>query len=202
MSREPSIPAVGDAASSGRERSEPAPLGQARFRKIMGHYPTGVTIVTAVGRDGTPVGLTANSVTSVSLDPPLVLVCVSEQSSSLRAILAHGSFAVNILGAGAASTAIRFAEETRNDRFRDIAFAVKGGGGPVLEGAVAWMTCGLYRTFEAGDHVILVGEVNDGDAAGGDPLVFIRGRYEGLSTGGDPFGSRRGDGVPQPSEEP
>lgn len=185
MSREPSMP-----------------LGQARFRKIMGHYPTGVTIVTAIGRDGAPVGLTANSVTSVSLDPPLVLVCVSEKSSSLGAILAHGSFTVNILGAGAASMAVRFAEEKRRDRFRNVAFSVRGGGGPVLEGAVAWMTCGLYRTFEAGDHVILVGEVNDGEAAGGDPLVFIRGRYENLATAGDPYGSRHGHGVPPSSEEP
>lgn len=201
MSRERSIPDIGDGVS-GRERSAPAPLEQARFRGIMGHYPTGVTIVTAVDRDGTPVGLTANSVTSVSLDPPLVLVCVSEQSSSLAAILAHGSFAVNILGAGAASTAVRFAEEKRKDRFQNVAYAVKGGGGPVLEGAVAWMTCGLYRTFEAGDHVILVGEVNDGEAAGGDPLVFIRGRYENLATAGDPFVSRHGEGAAHPSEEP
>ncbi|MDE2804240.1 MAG: flavin reductase family protein [Gemmatimonadota bacterium] len=199
MSREPSIPATGDAVS-GRERSSPAVMEPARFRRIMGHYPTGVTIVTAVDRDGTPVGLTANSVTSVSLDPPLVLVCVSEKSSSLGAILANGAFAVNILGVGAALTAVRFAEGRRKDRFEDVAFAVKEGGGPVLEGAVAWMTCGLYRTFEAGDHVILVGQVNDGEAAGGDPLVFVRGRYENLTTGGDPFGSRHGDGVPQRAE--
>ena len=78
-------------------------LDSTRFRAIMGHYPTGVTVVTAVDRDGTPVGLTANSVTSVSLDPPLVLVCVSEHSASLRAILGSGRFAVNILGGGAAA---------------------------------------------------------------------------------------------------
>ena len=197
MSREPSIPAMGDAVS-GRERSSPAAVGSARFRRIMGHYPTGVTIVTAVGRDGTPVGLTANSVTSVSLDPPLVLVCVSEKSSSLGAILANGAFAVNILGAGAAATAVRFAEGRRTDRFDDVAFTVKEGGGPVLEGAVAWMTCGLYRTFEAGDHVILVGKVNDGEAAGGDPLVFVRGRYEDLTTAGDRPGSGHSDGLLQP----
>ena len=153
-------------------------LGPARFREIMGHYPTGVTVVTASDKDGTPVGLTANSVTSVSLDPPLVLVCVSEQSSSLRAILSSGAFVVNILGAGAAATAVRFAEMDRSDRFDGIPFSVKLGSGPVLDGVVAWLACTLYRTFEAGDHLILVGRVHYGDAAGGEPLRFSRGRYE------------------------
>ena len=200
MSREPSIPAI-DGAASGREDSSPAVVEAARFRRIMGHYPTGVTVVTAVDRDGTPVGLTANSVTSVSLDPPLVLVCVSEKSSSLSAILANGAFAVNILGAGAAATAVRFAEEKRTDRFHDVPFTVREGGGPVLEGAVAWMTCGLYRTFEAGDHVILVGKVNDGEAAGGDPLVFLLGQYEDLTVAADPAGSRHSGPVQESSED-
>ena len=163
------------------------------FREIMGHYPTGVTVVTASDQDGTPVGLTANSVTSVSLDPPLVLVCVSEKSSSLQAILASGGFAVNILGAGAADTAVRFAENTdRSDRFEGVGFSIKEGGGPVLEGVVAWIACGLYRTFEAGDHVILVGRVRDGAAAGGDPLLFFRRRYERLAAPGE--GPHRIDG--------
>ena len=155
-------------------------LDSTRFRAIMGHYPTGVTVVTAVDRDGTPMGLTANSVTSVSLDPPLVLVCVSEQSASLRAILASGTFAVNILGGGAAETAVRFAGMDREDRFDGIAYSMKEGGGPILEGVVAWIACGLYRTFEAGDHLILVGKVLDGAGAGGDPLLFFRSRYESL----------------------
>ena len=194
MSREPSMPARG-------------PLGQERFRQVMGHYPTGVTVVTALGPDGAPVGLTANSVTSVSLDPPLVLVCVSQESASLRAILANGAFAVNILGAGAASTAVRFAEEEHANRFAEVAIADKGGRGPVLDGVVAWVTCDLYRTFEAGDHLILVGEVNDGEAAGGDPLVFFRSRYRDLTIAGDPADAGgpshagEGDAVSRPAEE-
>ncbi len=194
MSREPSMPARG-------------PLGQERFRQVMGHYPTGVTVVTALDPDGAPVGLTANSVTSVSLDPPLVLVCVSQESASLRAILANGAFAVNILGAGAASTAVRFAEEEHANRFADVAIADGGGRGPVLDGVVAWVTCDLYRTFEAGDHLILVGEVNDGEAAGGDPLVFFRSRYRDLTIAGDPSDARgashaRGsDAISRPAEE-
>lgn len=209
MSREPSMPARsarGDRVSA-RKRSARGPLGQEQFRRVMGHYPTGVTIVTALGPDGTPVGLTANSVTSVSLDPPLVLVCVSRESASLRAILAGGAFAVNILGAGAAPMAVRFAEEEHANRFADVAIAEMGGRGLVLDGVVAWVTCDLYRTFEAGDHLILVGEVNDGEAAGGDPLVFFRSRYRDLrivgdsSHAGDPSLTAEGDAVSRPAAE-
>ncbi len=157
-------------------------LDPARFRAIMSHYPTGVTVVTASHRDGTPFGLTANSVTSVSLQPPLVLVCVSEESSSLRAILSSGAFAVNVLGAGSAATARRFADMEAGQRFEGLGYTVRDGGGPILNGAVAWLACSLYRTFEAGDHLILVGRVHEGAADGGDPLLFVRGRYETLES--------------------
>lgn len=157
-------------------------LEPARFRRIMRHYPTGVTVVTALHRDGTPFGLTANSVTSVSLDPPLVLVCVSERSSSLGAILSSGAFAVNVLGAGAASTARRFAEIDTDRRFEGVRYTVGDGGSPILDDVVAWMACSLYRTFEAGDHLILVGHVHTADASGGDPLLFFQGRYESLNS--------------------
>ena len=149
----------------------------ARFRQIIGHYPTGVTVVTALRPDAQPAGLTANSVTSVSLDPPLVLVCVSEHSSSLEAILSSGAFAVNILGAGGAETAARFASEEGHRRFDGVDYSTKEGGGPVLDDVVAWLACELYRTFEAGDHIILVGRVHSGSAEGGEPLLFLRGRY-------------------------
>ncbi len=157
-------------------------LAPARFRRIMRHYPTGVTIVTALHRDGTPFGLTANSVASVSLDPPLLLVCVSEKSSSLRAILSSGAFAVNVLGAGAAAIAVRFAEVDADRRFSGVRYTVDGGGSPIIEGVVAWMACSLYRSFEAGDHLILVGHVHEAAADGGDPLLFFRGRYRSLDS--------------------
>lgn len=157
-------------------------LAPARFRRIMRHYPTGVTIVTAAHRDGTPFGLTANSVTSVSLDPPLLLVCVSEKSSSLGAILSSGAFAVNVLGAGAAAIAARFAEADTHRRFDGVRYTAEGDGSPIIKDVVAWMSCSLYRTFEAGDHLILVGHVNEADADGGDPLLFFRGRYRSLDS--------------------
>ncbi len=157
-------------------------LEPARFRRIMRNYPTGVTVVTALHRDGTPFGLTANSVASVSLDPPLVLVCVSERSSSLGAILSSGAFAVNVLGAGAAATAKRFAELDADRRFENVRYTVADGGSPILGDVVAWMACSVYRTFEAGDHLILVGHVNEAEAPGGDPLLFFQGRYESLDS--------------------
>lgn len=156
-------------------------LDPATFRRIIGNYPTGVTVVTAVDADGRPVGLTANSVTSVSLEPPLVLVCVSARSSSLRAILGAGAFAVNVLGGDGAADAVRFAETEAELRFEGVRYTLEKGGGPVLEGVVAWLACTLYRTFEAGDHLILVGTVNGGSAGGGDPLLFFRGRYRRLA---------------------
>lgn len=200
MSHKPSMPAPDDRVS-GPKRPARGRFRQEHFRRVMRHYPTGVTVVTALGADGAPVGLTANSVTSVSLDPPLVLVCVSRESASLRAILANGAFAVNILGAGAASMAVRFAEGEHANRFADVAIADMGGRGPVLDGVVAWVTCDLYRTFDAGDHLILVGEVNDGEAAGGDPLVFFRGRYRDLTIAGDSSHAGKGDAVSHPGEE-
>ena len=157
-------------------------LEPARFRRIMRHYPTGVTVVTALNGDGTPFGLTANSVTSVSLDPPLLLVCVSERSSSLGAILSSGAFAVNVLGSAAASTAKRFAEIDTDRRFEGVPYTLEDGGSPILDDVVAWMSCSVYRTFEAGDHLILVGHVREADVSGGDPLLFFRGRYRSLDS--------------------
>ena len=84
---------------------------------------------------------------------------------------------MNVLGGDAAATAVRFAETETTRRFDGIPYTVEEGGGPVLEGVVAWLACTLYRTFEAGDHQILVGKVQAGSAAGGDPLLFFRGRY-------------------------
>ena len=157
-------------------------LDSATYRRIMSHYPTGVTVVTALASDGTPVGLTANSVTSVSLDPPLVLVCLSKESASLGVIQESGAFAVNILGAADASIATRFHEVDRGRRFEGVGLTSSEGEPPVLQAALAWLECRIYETFEAGDHVIVVGNVTGGDTSDGDPLLFYRGRYDRLKT--------------------
>lgn len=156
-------------------------LETARYRRIMGHYPTGVTVVTALTGDRKPVGLTANSVTSVSLDPPLVLVCLAKESASLGVIHESGVFAVNILEVSDADLATRFASVDRARRFEGVGFTSRNGAPPILDSALAWLECRIYKTFEAGDHMIVVGNVTGGGMAEGEPLLFYRGRYGRLT---------------------
>ena len=154
-----------------------------RFRKIMGQYATGVTVVAATGADGEPLGLTANSVTSVSLKPPLVLVCMSRSSESLGGILDCGGFTVNVLGSDHVGLSTRFSGGDRDRRWEGVDYRTLPSGRPVLDGVLAWLDCTIYRDFEAGDHVILVGEAIDGEAVGGDPLLFFGGEYGRLHSG-------------------
>ena len=148
------------------------------FRAIMGHYPTGVTIVTTTDSAGEPMGFTANSVTSVSLEPPLLLVCLAKTSNSLGAIMERGAFTVNILDAGSAPLATLFAKsDNRERRFEGVSFTEDPLGNPAFDSGLAWLACELYTTFEAGDHVVLVGHVKAGEANGGEPLLFFRGQY-------------------------
>ena len=162
--------------------SEPAGDGAAptidaaRYRQVLGHFATGVTIVT--GMDGPrPVGLSANAFTSVSLDPPLVSVCLAETSTTWPRIRASGSFCVNILADDQEDLSRLFS--TRGaDRFAAVGWHGAGSGSPVLAGVLAWIDCALDAEHRAGDHVIAVGRVLDLDVTGpGQPLVFYRGGY-------------------------
>lgn len=150
------------------------------LREAFGAFMTGVTIVTACGPDGAPAGLTANSFTSVSLDPPLLLVCVARQSHSLLIIQRAGGFAVNILAEHQQDLSNRFARQTE-DRFADIDWAPGPFGAPVLSGVCGWFDCRLHDQVTAGDHVILIGKVEGFDHAGGAPLGYARGGYFSLS---------------------
>lgn len=153
-----------------REESE-------RFRHVMGHFATGVSVVSGVDGTGRPVGLTANSVASVSLEPRLVLVCMDLGSSTLGAIEATGAFAISILRAGRSELALRFAREAPGERFRGIPLRENDSGLPILDEALAWIACTLWRSVDAGDHRILIGEVTECGAAEGAPLIFHRGDY-------------------------
>jgi flavin reductase (DIM6/NTAB) family NADH-FMN oxidoreductase RutF len=152
-------------------------LDSAEFRRILGHWATGVAVVATRTPGGEPVGLTANAVTSLSLDPPLVLVCVDHASDSLDHIRQAGSFSVNMLREGDERTARRFAEGDGTGRFDGIAWRDHLTGSPVLDEALAWVECRIRREHDGGDHVIFIGEVIAGDAAEGSPLVFYRGGY-------------------------
>ena len=160
----------------GPEGSETATFDQAKFRSVLGHYATGVTIVAAV-HDGEPLGLSVNSFTSVSLDPPLIALCAAKASSSWPRIREVGTFSVSILAEHQEELSRVFA--TRGaDKFARVRWWPAPSGAPLIEGALAWVDCTLEAEYEAGDHVLVVGRVNDLDVADeGRPLIFYRGGY-------------------------
>ncbi|HST03811.1 MAG TPA: flavin reductase family protein [Chloroflexia bacterium] len=147
------------------------------FRRVMGSFASGVTVVTVAGQDGEPTGFTANAVSSLSIEPRMLLVCVSEQSSTLALIEAAGSFAVNILSARQQEIAQQFATR-RDNRFGGVRWRPgHETGAPVLDGALAYAECKLVGTAKGGDHVILMAEILAGDANEAEPLLYFRGRY-------------------------
>lgn len=156
--------------------SSPDPLDQRAFRDAMGRFVTGVAVATTIGADGVPLGVTINSFTSVSLDPPLVLFCLERRARSLPAFLDAGCFAVNLLAADQRSLSVRFARDAAD--WKGVAHSSWMTGAPVLDGVVAACDCVLETTFDGGDHLILVGRVHRIDAAPDrEPLVYHRGRY-------------------------
>lgn len=148
------------------------------FRTVLGHFATGVTIVTT-RHDGAPLGFTANAFASVSLAPPLVLVCVGLGNASLGAIQASGVFAVNILAADQAETARAFARNgpEKQGLFAVLAHHAATTGAPILNDALAWVDCRLTASYPGGDHLILVGAVQALDSRLADPLLFYSGQY-------------------------
>ena len=150
------------------------------FRSTVGAFATGVTVVTTRGEEHA-YGMTANAFSSVSLDPPLILVCVINPSEGAEHIARNGVFAVNILSVDQEPLSRYFASRDRpkgRDAFRDVAHRFAASGSPILDGAAAFMDCRLHATHEAGDHLIFIGEVLELDVQdGGTPLVFHGGGY-------------------------
>ncbi|MBI2216161.1 MAG: flavin reductase family protein [Candidatus Rokubacteria bacterium] len=151
----------------------------ADFRHVLSHFASGVTVVTTTDTDGRPTGLTASAFTSVSLEPPLVLVCVDHKSQTYPALLERGRFAVNILAADQQDVSRRFAS-TRLDKFDTVPHHVGDLGLPLIDGALARLECTTVSTHVEGDHTIFVGAVERAGAGAGDPLLYYRGRYEQL----------------------
>ena len=150
------------------------------FRAVLGRFATGITVVTTTSPNGTPVGLTVNSFTSVSLDPPLVLFCLDRAAGSLEAFQASGGFAVNILAAGQEAISARFADPDA-PRFSADRTERWVTGAPILSDALAALDCSVSARHEGGDHVIMVGRVERlGILSDGDPLVYWRGDYRRL----------------------
>ncbi|MEU1283761.1 flavin reductase family protein [Kitasatospora sp. NPDC005856] len=155
----------------------PDPAG---FRRVLGHFATGVAAVTGMDA-GVPVGLLVSSFTSVSLDPPLVSFCVAHTSTSwprLRGGRRHG---ICFLAAGQYGQARRLATASGDSKFHGVAWSASPSGLPVLDGALAWLECSVEAEHPAGDHVIVVSRVHRlakaGDTSGAGPLVLFRGGY-------------------------
>jgi flavin reductase (DIM6/NTAB) family NADH-FMN oxidoreductase RutF len=145
------------------------------FRRALGQFATGVTVVTAMTKDGRPVGMTVNSFASVSLDPPLVLWSLSRQASSFADFLDASHLAINVLAANQHHLSRHFSTSVA-DKFASVEYT-QSAGGPLLKGAIAHFICRTFRQYEGGDHVILVGEVEEYQWHQGKPLVFHSGRY-------------------------
>jgi flavin reductase (DIM6/NTAB) family NADH-FMN oxidoreductase RutF len=152
-------------------------VGREKFRKIMGHFATGVTVVTARSRRGKAVGLTVNAFTSVSLDPLLVLVCLHREASTHDPLLDSGYFAINMLDRSQEHLGVRFAEAEDEDRFLGLDPMTGPMGSPILLGSMAWLECRVKDVIPGGDHSIVLGEVVEGESLGGEPLMFFRGDF-------------------------
>jgi 3-hydroxy-9,10-secoandrosta-1,3,5(10)-triene-9,17-dione monooxygenase reductase component len=155
--------------------SSPA-FDQKEFRRTLGTFTTGVTIITARAADGTPVGVTANSFNSVSLDPPMVLWSLAKSSRSLAAFNESDHWAVHILSVEQDALSNRFAKSGKN-KFDGVETIPGAGGVPLLPGCTARLQCKTSFRYEGGDHIIFVGEVLDFDRNEVPPLVFHGGRY-------------------------
>ena len=151
-------------------------VGPQRFRSVMGNFVTGVTVVTVATPEG-PVGMTANAVCSLSLEPLLLLVAFDNEARTLPAVRETGRFGVNVLAAGQADLARLFASKApEREKFAGVAHTVHDGI-PVIEGVLAWVGCRLERLIPGGDHTIGIGAVEAAEAGEGDPLLWFRASY-------------------------
>jgi flavin reductase (DIM6/NTAB) family NADH-FMN oxidoreductase RutF len=155
-------------------------VDQAQFRQLLGRFATGVTVLTARDADGRPHGMTANSLASVSLEPPLVLLSIDHAAAMHELLTTGPAFAINILSSTQETLSRRFAQE-REERFDGVGYQDSPRGLILLDGALAHLECERVATHEAGDHTILVGLVVAGAANEGRPLCYFRGGYASLA---------------------
>ena len=155
-------------------------IDKATYRQVLGHFPTGVTVVAGMDGDD-PVGLAVGSFFSISLDPPLVGFCVGTASNSWARLAPSGSFCVNVLGDDQEDVCRVFAS-SGDDKFASIGWKPAETGSPLIDGVLAWIDCDLEATHDGGDHHFVVGRVKGlGIGHEGDPLVFFRGGYANLA---------------------
>lgn len=152
------------------------PIDLTAFQRVIGTFPTGITIISTIDHDRIPYGLTANSFTSVSLDPPLILVCLDHQSKSRSVIRDSQVFAVNILNEDQRDLSSRFASKTK-DKFAGNEWSTAETGAPVFQSSIGWLDCRVHKIVTAGDHDIVIGRIVAMAEHPSRPLGYFRGGY-------------------------
>jgi flavin reductase (DIM6/NTAB) family NADH-FMN oxidoreductase RutF len=155
------------------------PIDKNQLRQVMGHFATGVTIITTFNKDGQMHGLTANAFTSVSLEPPLLLISVDKKAESYPAFEESKVFTVNILADEQEALSRKFAVSGGN-KFEGVAYRRGANGTAILDGTLAHIECTLYAAYEGGDHSLYLGEIQEAEVREGKPLVFYRGGYRAI----------------------
>lgn len=156
---------------------------QTLYKEIMGSYPTGVTVITTKDQNNQPVGLTVNSFASVSLEPLMVLWCIDKGSNSLEAVKTSNSFAVNILASDQKENCWLFASRKEQDRFSKTEWEMSDNDLPILKGVFAALECRKVQEIDAGDHIILLGEVIQLQKNNTDPMLYYRRNVGALPDG-------------------
>ena len=155
-------------------------MGTEEFRKVVGHFCTGVVVVTAVV-DDRPVGITCQSFVSLSLEPPLILFCSSRDSTTWPRIRSAGQFCVNVLAVDQVDICSRFAA-SGGDKFKGVSWTLSDEGHPLIEGCLAHIECSIEDVHVGGDHDIVIGRVRDLRVGPpNEPLLFYQGKFAGLS---------------------
>jgi flavin reductase (DIM6/NTAB) family NADH-FMN oxidoreductase RutF len=157
------------------------PIERNALRQVMGHFATGVTVITTVSTEGELHGLTANAFTSVSLDPPLLLISIDKKAESYPHFEASKVFTVNILAEDQEALSRRFAVSGGGGKkFEGVAFRLGANGAPILDGVLSYIECMLFAAYDGGDHTLYLGTVQQAEIREGKPLIFFRGGYRAI----------------------
>ncbi len=149
------------------------------LRRVMGHFATGVTVITTTDKQGKPQGLTANAFMSLSLDPPLVIISVDKKATCYSCFEIDNGFTVNFLNEDQEEISRRFATKGA-DKFADLKWRSGGNRAALIEGALGFVECKIAQSHDGGDHTIVVGEILNVAASGDRPLLFFKGKYQRL----------------------
>jgi flavin reductase (DIM6/NTAB) family NADH-FMN oxidoreductase RutF len=154
-------------------------INPSEFRNVLGHFASGVTVVATRDDTGVNHGMTVSAFSSLSLEPPLIAVCIGHAATIAGAMAAASHFGVSVLGEHQQALSRRFAESD-TDRFGGVLTTLGAGGVPLIDGAIGWLACKVHARHEGGDHTIVVGAVLDAGTHAGEPLVYFRGAYRRL----------------------